>query len=467
MSAPSAKSEVVRFVGETVAIAPMTWSQFGMWDAIKKFRPYDTYLNVSFRVKVPDGRTLDEVMTAVRDMVVRHEGLRTLYYDSPNGTATQEVVGAGEVEVRFEYPTETTAGSLDEMVMHLADRSFDVASELPCRFAVVHVEGRPCWLLAVVSHLSIDGLARNRLVEEFTAQLAGDDHRDGEREVLTPVERALSETSPDGVRKNDRAIARWRRFVETNEVTNFSRQLHGEREPRWLRAVMFSPALGFAFDRVAARNNVTSPAVYVALSAVMVSTLSERSTTVLRCMVSNRYTDAEKRYIGNLSQACAFDVEVAGSDFDTIVQRAMSASIRGYSMGCYRVDEMEQLVDPSLFDAMHNDFRDAAAASRPEELLSEPEIYALTSRTVVDPPQSLRYYDDKFHVEVRGGLGGPAPAVMIDRCFLPFSEPRKILLAMEAFALSVISDSGHRSAVDLFRAALADPAGPTDRKESE
>ncbi|WP_078900028.1 condensation domain-containing protein [Streptomyces sp. SBT349] len=452
-AAASATSTTVRFSGLAGAVAPMTWSQFGMWGAVKKFRPYDTYLNVSLRVEIPSACSLDDVLSVIRDMLVKHEALRTRYFDSDDGIGRQEVAESGEVEVLLEHDTE---GSLDHSINRLADRSFDFDSEFPARFSVRHVEGRPAWLLVVVSHLSIDGLARNRLIEEFTARLAGD-HRYGDGQaLLTPVSKALEESSPSGVLRNERTITRWQRFLERVDVTNFAKRVHDEREPRWLRASMFSPALGSAFDRIADRNQVTSPAVYVALSATAVSALSGHATSALRCMISNRFTAGEKRYIGNLSQACAFDVRVADAVFDEVVQRSMVASIRGYSMGRYRIDELEKIVDPAKFDAMHNDFRDAAASSQPQQLLAVPEIRSLRSQTVIEPPQRLQYYDDKFHMEVRQGAGAPAPAVMIDRCYIPVAEPRVILLAMEAFALAMLSDSRHLPAVDVFKATLAE-----------
>jgi hypothetical protein len=281
--------------------------------------------------------------------------------------------------------------------------------------------------------------------------------------VLTPVARALEEDSPEGALRNERSLRRWRRFMERVDVANFTTRLDDERTPRWVRTSMFSPALGSAFDRVADRNKVTSPAVYVALSATAVSVLSGRETSALRCMISNRFTDAEKRYIGNLSQACAFDVQVGDAVFDEVVRRSMAASIRGYSMGRYRIDDLERTIDTTRWDAMHNDFRDSAASARPQRLLSDPEIRSLRSRTVFGPPQGLDYYDDKFHVEVRNGGAGPAPAVMIDRCHVPIAEPREILIAMETFALAMLSDSRHLPAAEVFKLALAE-AAETDGK---
>jgi hypothetical protein len=459
---PTART-AVRFTGLAGATAPMTWSQYGMWEGgIKKFRPYDTYLNVSFRVAVPPGRSLDDVLSVLRDVVTRHEGLRSRYYDAADGTGTQEVAGSGEVEVLLrDDPAGGTEESLDGLLRELADHSFDFDVELAARFAVVRLDGRPAWLLAVVSHLSIDGLARNRLHEEFTARLAGDDRYGADEPVLTPVARAREEDSPAGEQLNTRSLRRWRRFVESTDVANFTTRLAGDPGdpvPRWVRTSMLSPALGAAFDVVAERDQVTSPAVYVALSATAVSVLSGRATSALRCMISNRFTGPEKRYIGNLSQACAFAVEVGDAPFDEVVRRAMAASIRGYSMGRYRTEELAAIVDTRRFDAMHNDFRDTAASARPERLLTEPEIRALRSRTTLGRPQSLDYYDDKFHVEVRRGDGGPAPAVMIDRCYLPFTQPREILLAMESFALAVLSTGRDLPAAEVFKRALSDAA---------
>ncbi|WP_086844035.1 condensation domain-containing protein [Amycolatopsis kentuckyensis] len=448
--APSTTTSVpVRFSGLAGAVAPMTWSQFGIWGAVKMFHPHDAYLNVSCRVEIPDGRTLDDVLAVLHDVVVRHESLRTRYFDAADGSGRQEVLRSGEYDVRLEHDPEEP---LDDLLARFADRSFDVDRGLPARFAVVCFGQRPAWLLVVVSHLSIDGLARNRLHEELTARLAGDRHHGEDRPLLTPVAQARAENSPAGIRLNERTIERWRRFGDRVDVTNFPGP-SAVREPRWVRVAMCSPALGAAFDRIADRAKVTSPAVFAAMSATVVSMLSGRSGSALRCMISNRFTEAEKYYIGNMAQSGAFDVEVGDAVFDEVVRRTMAASIRGYSMGRYRMEQLAEIIPPGRFDAMHNDFRDTAVARKAP--LSDAEIHALRPRTVVGPPQVLHYYDDKFHVEIRNGADGPAPQLMLDRHCVPAAEPRDVLVAMEVFALAQLS--GHRDvpAVEAFKLALA------------
>lgn len=454
MNASPAGPATVRFSGLPAVTAPLTWSQFGMWTAIRKFSPHDAYLNVRFHVEVPEHAGLDDVLSAVREVLVRHEALRTRYLETGSGAVVQQVAGSGEVEVLLEDEAD---GGLARLEARLADRSFRCETDLPVRFSIVHNGGRPVWLVVVVSHLSIDGLARNQLMRELSARLAGD-HRYGEGEdVLTPVARALEENTERGIRLNDRTVDRWRRFLDRVEVTNFPRRLHDERQPRWMRASLCSPALGLAVDRIADRNRVTTPAVYIALSATAVSVLSGRPVSVFRCMISNRFTDAEKRYIGNISQACAFDVPVGRAVFDEVVRRAMTASIRGYAIGRYRTDVLDAIVDPLRFDAMHNDFRDTAAPLRPQDLAPDPEIHALRSRTVVEPGEELDYYDNKFLVEVQQGIDGPRPVALVDRCHLPVADPGEVLLAMEELALSVLSDRRDVPAAEVFASALARP----------
>jgi len=456
MTTSAITSAKVRFSGLAGAIAPMTWSQFGIWGAVKMFHPHDAYLNVSCRVEIPEGRTLDDVLSVIRDVVVRHESLRTRYFDAADGSGRQEVLASGEYDVRLEHDPDS---SPEELLVRFADRSFDVDRGLPARFAVVHFGQRPAWLLIVVSHLSIDGLARNRLHEEFAARLAGDGRYGEDLPLLTPVAQAQEENGPSGVLRNERTIQRWRRFGERVDVTNFPREPSAEREPRWVRVAMCSPALGAAFDRIADRNKVTSPAVFAAMSATVVSLLSGRATSAIRCMISNRFTEAEKRYIGNMAQSGAFDVEGGDAVFDEVVRRTMAASIRGYSMGRYRMEQLAEVIPPDRFDAMHNDFRDTAVTSRPQEPLSDAEIRALRSKTVIGPPQVLHYYDDKFHVEIRNGEGGPAPQLMLDRCALPAAEPREVLVAMEAFALDQLSARRALPAVEAFKLALSPVTG--------
>ncbi|QIZ37844.1 condensation domain-containing protein [Saccharopolyspora sp. ASAGF58] len=435
----------------TAATAPLTWSQFGIWLAVQEFRPHDAYLNVRFAVPVPAGPDVQAVGNVLRDLLARHESLRTTYAEQPDGSVLQRVAGIGELTVAIRPDTD---GSAADLADELAGHSFQHDTELPVRATILHDAGHPTWLVLVISHLSIDGLGRNRLVEEITARLAGHPVPD-EPPPLTPVSRARDEHSPAGETRNGRVIARWRQLIERVDVTNFAQEVPFDSPGRWLRASMHSPALGLAVDHIACRNRVTTPAVYVALTAVAVSVLSRRPMSVLRCMISNRFTAAEQSYIGNISQACAFDVAVGEAPFDEVVQRSMAASVRGYAMGRYRVPELDAILDPTRLDVMHNDFRDLAAAAPPEPAHPVARLGALRSRTNLRPTEVLDFYDNRFYVEIRQSPVGPEPVVMLDRRYVPVSGPRPILLAMEEFAIRAATDASTGPARGAFREALA------------
>lgn len=434
----------------TAATAPLSWSQFGIWLAVRKFQPHDAYLNVRFAVPVPPGPDVAAVGTVLGDLLARHEALRTTYAEAPDGTVSQRVAATGELTVRVRSSSD---GAPTDLANELAARSFRHDTELPVRATILHDGDRPTWLLLVISHLSIDGLGRNRLVEEITARLAGAEV-DAEPPPLTPVSRAREENGPDGEALNRRALARWRDLIERVDVTNFAEEVPFDPPGRWLRSSMCSPALGAAVDHIALRNRVTTPTVYIALTAVAVSALSGRPVSVLRCMVSNRFTPAERSYIGNISQACAFDVAVDDAPFDEVVQRSMAAGIRGYAMGRYRVPELDAILDPARLDVMHNDFRDLATGgprppAHPVERLAD-----LRSRTELRPTEVIDFYDNRFYVEIRQSPGGPEPVVMLDRRHVPVPGPHPVLLALEDFAVRMATGVPTAPAAEQFRDAF-------------
>src|SRR5215510_7971060 len=109
----------------------------------------------SLVVPLPDGVTLPMVGAVLRDLMIRHESLRTLFL--PRESPQQVVQSRGALTVGA-YDAD---GGPD--VSALLHRGFDLA-ELPLRAAVLVRRGRPVELVLKFSHLAVD-LLGVRVVE--------------------------------------------------------------------------------------------------------------------------------------------------------------------------------------------------------------------------------------------------------------------------------------------------------------
>ncbi|PRY41287.1 condensation domain-containing protein [Umezawaea tangerina] len=418
------------FHGSRSITAPPTWAQQAMWNTIGRMRPNDAFLNAKFALAVPEGRTVDDVCRAVGEAAAAHEALRTRYPESADGHITQVVERSGELPVTVRASDATPVLTvLDD----LAERAFDHAADWPVRFAVLVDDGTPTHLLFVGSHLSFDGIGKNLLHEDLAARLAGERPRADRTPPMTAADLAIDEQSPAAQARNAAAVARWHRLVDTHDVVHFPLALHdSDIDPRWLVSSMSAPVVAPAVELIARRCRVTTPAVFMAATAVLVSALSGRPTVVLKNMISNRFTDAEKAFVGTISQSCATVVHVGGSTFDEVVTRTMTASVRGYSMGRYRLADIYDVAPPQLFDCFHNDLRDVDRRG-PGEPPRVEEVTALREVSSAVPALRLPLHGSKFYLEVRDGADGPESVLIVDRRHLALAEPERLLLALAAF----------------------------------
>src|SRR6185312_14906317 len=83
-----------RAEGEAATL-PMTWAQQHMLMLFQALEPETQSLNLQVRLALRDGLTLDQVLEALRDLVVGHEALRTRYVPPPEGPAQRILSDVG------------------------------------------------------------------------------------------------------------------------------------------------------------------------------------------------------------------------------------------------------------------------------------------------------------------------------------------------------------------------------------
>ncbi|MGO4421546.1 hypothetical protein AB4Z54_23295, partial [Streptomyces sp. MCAF7] len=132
------REEVVEFGGLRAVRAPLTWGQQVIYRALQSRAQRAHYdYNQRMSLPVPEGRSLREVIDAVRELVTAHESLRTVYRDgTADSTPYQEVQGEGRLTVRVVHGDDPAA-ALDA----LAVTDFDLSREWGIRVAVLTGRG--------------------------------------------------------------------------------------------------------------------------------------------------------------------------------------------------------------------------------------------------------------------------------------------------------------------------------------
>ncbi len=148
-----------------------------MW-FLNRFDQQSAAYNMPFALRLTGDLDLDALRAAMRDVLERHETLRTVYPDSESGPhqvvlAAAEVGGTAELTV-----TRIDEADLQREVIALATAPFDVTAAPPVRTALLAVGEHDHVLVFVLHHIAFDGwstapLARDLMVA-YTSRLSGE-----------------------------------------------------------------------------------------------------------------------------------------------------------------------------------------------------------------------------------------------------------------------------------------------------
>ena len=154
--------------------APLSYAQQRLWFLQQVHEGNAAYhiphaLHLTGRIDVP------ALEAALRDVVLRHEVLRTVY-PQRDGVARQRILAPAEVSLPLRV-TETSPARVDAEVTALARAPFDLTADLPLRAELFRTGDDQWVLLLVLHHIAGDGWSLEPLVRDlaqaYTARLAG------------------------------------------------------------------------------------------------------------------------------------------------------------------------------------------------------------------------------------------------------------------------------------------------------
>ncbi|MFC4460320.1 amino acid adenylation domain-containing protein [Pseudonocardia nematodicida] len=164
---------------ERPAEVPASPGQQALWFAEQMGGPGGRYV-VPTVVRLSGALDEAALVAAVRDVVVRHEPLRTLLADH-DGRLRQLVVdpaeAAARVPVGTEDHTDATAEAVEARVAELVRARFDLAADLPVRAALLRTGAREWRFVLAVHHSAVDEWSLPSLLgdlsEAYRARAAG------------------------------------------------------------------------------------------------------------------------------------------------------------------------------------------------------------------------------------------------------------------------------------------------------
>ncbi|XRQ13790.1 amino acid adenylation domain-containing protein [Actinomadura welshii] len=169
-SAAAAERPALRPAERPVPL-PVSYAQERLWFLNRLEGRTATY-NMPIPLRLTGAVDHGAMRAALRDVVARHESLRTLFGDA-DGAPHQVVLAPGEAEPELLTGEIGAAGDVRGALFMDATRGFDLANELPIRAHLYRVGEDEHLLLIVMHHIAGDGWSMAPLARDvITAYLA-------------------------------------------------------------------------------------------------------------------------------------------------------------------------------------------------------------------------------------------------------------------------------------------------------
>ncbi len=154
----------------------MSLAQQRMW-FINRFDPESAAYNIPMALRMSGELDVDALQAAVRDVINRHESLRTVYPEI-DGVGIQKVLPTSDIDLDL-TPTHLTEADLITVVSDVVTVGFDVTAEVPLRGRLFQLDRSEYVVVFVVHHISGDGFSMGPLARDvmtaYLARVAGEE----------------------------------------------------------------------------------------------------------------------------------------------------------------------------------------------------------------------------------------------------------------------------------------------------
>ncbi len=154
---------------------PLSLAQTRMW-LLNRIDPDSAVYNIPITIRLTGELNVPALAAALRDVVGRHESLRTIFPADADGPTqvVLDTIADGELALR---PIEVPAADLMESVLAAVSGGFDLRTRIPVRATLLRTAPGEHVLAVVVHHIAADGvstapLARD-LMTAYAARTAG------------------------------------------------------------------------------------------------------------------------------------------------------------------------------------------------------------------------------------------------------------------------------------------------------
>ncbi|WP_050993858.1 non-ribosomal peptide synthetase [Streptomyces violaceusniger] len=395
---------------------PLSFAQARLWFLDRLDGPNPTY-NIPFLLRMSGDLDVAALRAALRDVLLRHESLRTVFPDTA-GEPRQHLVAAEELPP-LPYASEVTAADLPAALAAAASHSFRLATELPLRAELFHLGGGEHVLSVVVHHIAGDGWSLAPLVRDLSAAYTA--HCDGRAPGWEPLpvtyadytlwQRSLLGEDSDETSPLARQLAYWKSALaglpeELALSTDRPRPAVASHRGAVLDCEI-GPGLHRELLAVAHAGGASVFMVLQAALAVMLSKLGAGDDIPVGSPIAGRTDEALDDMVGFFVNTLVLRTDTSGRPtFTDLVDRVRRADLAAYAHQDVPFERLVEVLNPDRSRSRHPLFQILLSMQdHPDRTLDLPGLTA----SVAPGDLTIAKFDLQFDFQERRDEAG-APA---------------------------------------------------------
>ncbi|MFE0605852.1 amino acid adenylation domain-containing protein [Streptomyces sp. NPDC058892] len=359
---------------------PLSFAQRRLWFVDRFEGPSPTY-NGAFALRLAGELNVEALETAFRDVIDRHEVLRTVIAEDDDGVPHQQVLESGEKPFHLpvvEIAQEERAAEVDRV----GKETFDLAADTPIRATLLQTGPLDHSLVLVVHHIALDGeslgpLLRD-LIEAYTAR------RDGHAPAWEPLPVQYAdytlwqqdvlgdESDPDSLAA--RQLEYWRKALAdmAQPLALPTDRPRPQRTSSDGGLVQFTiePKLLTAVEKLAAEQDITVSMVMQSALAVLLHHLGCGDDVPLGAPIAGRTDEELRDLVGFFVNTWVLRVDLSGNPtFRGLLDRVRDRALAAYDNQDMPFERLVELLNPDRSIAYHPFFQVMLAWQEPVGLL--------------------------------------------------------------------------------------------------
>ncbi|MBF6297742.1 non-ribosomal peptide synthase/polyketide synthase [Nocardia amamiensis] len=379
---------------------PLSFAQQRMW-FLNQFDTSASVYNIPAAIRLSGDLDVVALQQAVADIVARHEILRTIYPQTPDGPV-QQVLAPYDVPVDL-APAQIGDEHVANEVQRIVAAGFDVTSEVPFRAKLFQLAGTEYVLVFVAHHISADGWSMGPLTRDLMVAYAA--RGGGEAPSWAPLpiqyaDYALWQREVLGTDEDPDSLAGAQLSYWTTELADLPDELNLPADrPRPPAQSFAGGKTDFVVDadvhaalvELARQHNATLFMVVHTAFAIFLSRLSCTDDIVIGTPVAGRGEAELDDLIGMFVNTLVLRTRVApGLDFTELLAANRETDLRAFANADIPFERLVEALDPERSAGRHPLFQ--VALSFENLAVTSFELPGL-SFTALDPVADTAKFD--------------------------------------------------------------------------